>query len=148
MKKQSMSILLCLLVSLAYSTVVWGHCEVPCGIYDDKMRIAMLREHADTIEKAMKQVVEIKKEKDHNANQLVRWVMNKEKHAEEFQQIVSQYFLTQRIKPGDEKYEQKLAALHKLLVFAMKCKQTTELDNVTTLRGLISDFEGLYFSMK
>ena len=59
--------------------------------------------------------------------------------------IVSQYFLTQRIKTDAKKYTEKLAVLHEMLITAMKCKQTTDLDQVKKLRALLSEFEILYF---
>ena len=65
-------------------------------------------------------------QKPGDCNQRVRWVMNKEYHAKELQHIVSQYFMTQRIKLDTEKYSQKLGVLHKMLVCAMKCKQTID----------------------
>jgi nickel superoxide dismutase len=53
--------------------------------------------------------------------------------------------MTQRIKPDQEKYSEKLAVLHQILIAAMKCKQTTDLDHVATLRSLLKKFETLYF---
>jgi nickel superoxide dismutase len=35
--------------------------------------------------------------------------------------------------------------LHKLLVYAMKCKQTTDPSHIITLRSLLKEFEDLYF---
>ncbi|MEN8690372.1 MAG: superoxide dismutase [Ni], partial [Desulfobacterales bacterium] len=88
----------------------------------------------------------IEKNKDHNANQLVRWVMNKEKHATELQEIVTQYFMTQRIKFDAKAYDKKLALLHQMLVYAMKCKQSTDLAHTAKLTGLIQEFKQLYFA--
>ncbi|MFB0533245.1 MAG: superoxide dismutase [Ni], partial [Desulfatiglandales bacterium] len=70
----------------------------------------------------------------------------KEEHATKIQHIVSQYFMTQRIKPDAKNYSEKLAVLHKMLVYAMKCKQTTDLTHIATLRSLLKEFETLYFS--
>ncbi|HKJ65579.1 MAG TPA: superoxide dismutase [Ni] [Desulfopila sp.] len=126
------------------ATPVLAHCEIPCGIYDDKMRISMLEEHITTIEKSMNMIKEL--EKDSNSNQLIRWVMNKEDHANQFQEIVSQYFLTQRIKDDHSDYGAKLEVLHQMLVYAMKCKQTTDLANSTKLKELVSRFDTLYFA--
>ena len=123
-----------------------AHCEIPCGIYDDEARIGMLLEHVATIEKSMNQITTIEKNKDHNANQLVRWVMNKENHATELQEIVTQYFLTQRIKFDTKAYDKKLALLHQMLVYAMKCKQSTDLAHTAKLTGLIQEFKQLYFA--
>ena len=122
-----------------------AHCEIPCGIYDDQVRIEMIAEDATTVEKAMKQIVELSTQKPINYNQLVRWVSNKEDHANKIQHLVYQYFMTQRIKPDTDKYEEKLTVLHKMLVAAMKCKQTTDLSHVETLRSLLKSFEKLYF---
>jgi len=120
-----------------------AHCEIPCGIYDDELRLSLIMEHAGTIEKSMLQINEL--EKGGNANQLVRWVTNKETHAEEVQHIVSQYFLTQRIQFDTPDYDKKLAALHEMLVYAMKCKQTTDVANVEMLRQSAEKFHQLYF---
>ena len=138
--------LLTLAVILCAMTLrIAAHCEVPCGIYDDQMRAKMIAEHATTIEKAMKQIGELGSQTPVNYNQLVRWVTTKEHHATEVQQIVSQYFLTQRIKPDTENYGKKLEVLHKMLLAAMKCKQTTDVANVENLRKLLKEFETLYF---
>jgi nickel superoxide dismutase len=123
----------------------WAHCEIPCGIYDDQARADLIAEHIKTIEKSMNQVVELSGQTPVYYNQLVRWVNNKEHHANEIQHIVTQYFMTQRIKPDQENYEKKVTVLHKMLLAAMKCKQTTDLANVTTLTSLLKEFEGLYF---
>ena len=129
-----------LLVSLAAA-----HCEIPCGIYDDEMRIEMLREHITTIEKSMNQVILLEKDANRKANQLTRWVMNKEQHADELQEIVSQYFMTQRLTPDAKDYASKLQFLHEMLLAGMKSKQTTDLGQVKRLRELVDLFEKAYF---
>ncbi len=132
--------------------IVSSHCQIPCGIYDDQARIDMLNEHITTIEKSMNQITELSAEEDKNYNQIVRWVTNKEEHAQQFQDIVTFYFLAQRIKPVDpgekeayQKYLKKLELLHHLQVYAMKCKQTTDLANVEKLKSLVKEFADLYF---
>ena len=96
-------------------------------------------------EKSMKKIMELGKSNPANYNQIVRWVSNKEEHATEVQHIVTQYFMTQRIKPDQKKYSDKLIVLHKMLIAAMKCKQTTELAHVEALRKHLKEFEELYF---
>lgn len=132
------------LTIIFYAATAWAHCEIPCGIYDDEARLQEISEHIDTVEKAITQITELQKEKNINYNQLVRWINNKEIHADEIQEIASQYFLTQRIKFDTEKYDQKLAALHQIIVYAMKCKQTTDLENVKKLREASQKFAELY----
>jgi len=130
----------------------FAHCEIPCGIYDDRARYTSLEEHIATMEKAMDQITTLSAEGDKNYNQLVRWVTNKEEHAEMFQEIVTQYFLFQRIKPklpsdGEDydKYIQHLTLFHHMLVEAMKCKQTTDKAHIEKLRQLVGKSRDLYF---
>jgi nickel superoxide dismutase len=146
MKKISLSVLAAFFCLLIAANNVAAHCEIPCGIYDDQMRISMISEHITTIEKSMNQIMEMQKAKDHDANQLIRWVMNKENHANELQEIVSQYYMTQRIKFDAKDYDRKIGLLHQMLVYAMKCKQTTDLENIKKLREALQGFEALYFA--
>jgi nickel superoxide dismutase len=71
--------------------------------------------------------------------------MNKEEHADKLTEIVTYYFLAQRIKPDTENYDAKLKTLHGMMISAMKCKQTVDLQYVEELRNLIHEFEKLYF---
>ena len=131
---------------------VYPHCEVPCGIYNDEMRFTMIEEHIATIEKAMQEMAKLSKENSQNMNQIVRWIMNKEHHAEEIQHIVSQYFMTQRLKLVDKNDEENfnfltvhLILCHQILVYAMKTKQTDDLEAVTDLKKAVGEFKAAYF---
>jgi len=132
--------------SLAYS-----HCQIPCGIYDDPARFDEIAEHITTIEKSMIEIMELSKDPAKNANQLIRWVMNKDEHADEISHVVTFYFMAQRIKlpaEGDanaqKDYVKKLTLLHEMLIYSMKSKQTTDLANVEKLRSLLKEFREVY----
>jgi nickel superoxide dismutase len=144
MKTRYLALIMAIAMVALGASRVGAHCEIPCGIYDDQLRVDLIAEHSTTIEKSMKKIVELSKQNPVNYNQLVRWVSNKEKHADEIQHIVTQYFMTQRIKPDANKYSDKLAVLHKMLIYAMKCKQSTDVAHVSTLRSLTKEFEILY----
>ncbi|MGM0442175.1 MAG: superoxide dismutase [Ni] [Elusimicrobiota bacterium] len=133
--------------------LLWSHCQVPCGIYDDHMRIEMMYENIDTVEKAINSVKELQGEEDKNYNQIVRWVTNKEEHATKIIETVNKYFLAQRIKIAEKKespkmYSEKLELLHKIIVYSMKTKQSLDTDNVEQLRKTVEKFEELYFQEK
>ena len=138
------------LLAMSY-TPASAHCEIPCGIYEDSLRVEMIKEDVQTIEKSMSKIIEISKQDNPNYNQLVRWINNKDKHAEKIQMIVWQYFLTQRIKLKDrnkqetQKYLQELELLHQMSVFAMKCKQTTDFKYTKLLLDALDEFGSLYF---
>jgi len=136
-----------LVISAAFlsASVASSHCEIPCGIYDDGLRVKQIREHITTIEKSMHRIVLLGKETPPNHNQMIRWVSNKEHHAGEIQHIIAQYFMTQRIKPGMSNYGELLSGLHKMLILSMKCKQTADLSQASSLKSLLGEFELLYF---
>ncbi len=129
-----------------------AHCEVPCGIYGDQVRVKLISEHITTIKKSMIEIDKLKGDPKTNINQLVRWVNNKEEHAKKIQTIVNQYFLTQRVKITDDsnkskfkKYLNQLKSLHELLVYAMKAKQTTDLKYIKKMEESLHNFEHSYF---
>lgn len=139
-----------LLLSICLPTSLYPHCQVPCGIYDDHTRIHLMEEHIVTIEKGMTQIIQLSSEGQKNYNQIIRWVNNKDQHANEFQTIVTDYFMAQRIKPVSSSdpdfasYQQKLTLLHHMLVTAMKCKQSTDKAHVSDLREQLKAFDALY----
>jgi len=141
-----------LISTVVFATMAYSHCQIPCGIYNDQMRFDMIAEHITTIEKSMKLVTELSGRDNPDMNQIVRWVHNKDKHADEISHIIAYYFMAQRVKlpaEGDVKayneYVGKLTLLHKMLVYAMKTKQTTDLANVEKLRSLLAKFQDVYF---
>lgn len=127
------------------------HCQVPCGIYGDLLRIDLMKEDAMTIEKGMGQLQGFQAEDSPNLNQVVRWTMTKDDHAQKVQDQVASYWLAQRVKfPKDDAgratYAKQLETMHQITVHAMKCKQTTDVAHVTALRQSMMDFAGVYFT--
>ncbi len=126
--------------------LIFAHCQIPCGIYDDAIRILQIKEDLRTIEKAMVVIKELSEDLNPlSLNQLNRWVIEKEKHASKIQSIISNYFLTQRIKETNSNYTQQTTTLQKLLVVTMKCKQTLETKNIEKALGLLELFSTIYF---
>ena len=52
--------------------------------------------------------------------------MNKEKHAQNIIDTISDYFLTQRVKSSQTDYAERLAKHHAVIVAAMKAKQNAD----------------------
>jgi nickel superoxide dismutase len=121
------------------------HCEVPCGIYADQHRFEEMLEDTATITKAIDQINELAAKNDgQSVNQAVRWVTTKEAHATNTQHIVSQYFLTQRIKADKPRYADQLASAHGVMVAAMKCKQGTNPESGAALKAAILKLHKAY----
>ena len=78
---------------------VRGHCQVPCGIFDDPNRVVQLKEDAATVRKAMVQINELSGAGTAlSLNQATRWILTKEDHAKSIITTVSEYMLCQRVK--------------------------------------------------
>jgi nickel superoxide dismutase len=108
-------------------------------------------EDQTTIAKAITQVQELTAKMTdgpdaQSINQITRWVATKESHATNTQHIIAQYFMTQRIKPGDDvrAYVKKLTAAHAVMVAAMKCKQNADPAVAEDLKKKILDFYRAY----
>ena len=145
MNKLALSALAAVIASAAFYSTADAHCEVPCGIYGDQMRFEMMLEDTKTIAKAMDQVNKLSSSTDAlSHNQIARWVLNKEKHAEKIQHVIGQYFMAQRIKANDPKYVDKLTKSHAVMVAAMKCKQTVDTKAADTLKAAILAFHKAY----
>ena len=134
------------LVTILYHIFLFAHCQIPCRIYSDAMQIIQIQEDLSTIEKAMGMINSLSEKSDPQSfNQLNRWIVSKEKHAQNIQDIISEYFLTQRIKQSSKNYENELITLHQLLVSVMKCKQNVNEANVRKSNELLDNFLKLYF---
>jgi len=151
MKKISLMLIVAAIAITLIAPAVYSHCQIPCGIYDDDARFAAIKENLTTVEKSMRQINELSRDGSKNVNQLVRWVQTKETHADAISDIVTAYFLTQKIKldkntseEATKSYLAKLKYCHEMLHYAMKCKQTTDLANTAKLKGAMEKFHHVF----
>ena len=144
--KKLKDIFLVLVVSLAaYSPVAYSHCQIPCGIYDDHARVTSMLEDAATARKSVKLIAELSGKTDAQSNnQIVRWIMNKEIHAQNIISTISDYFLTQRVKSKQEDYVERLKKHHAVIVAAMKVKQNANMESVDNLEASIKELLPYY----
>ncbi len=121
---------------IAYSPVAYGHCQIPCGIYDDHARVKSMLEDVATARKSVQLISGLSGKPDAQSNnQLVRWVMNKEQHAQNIISVISDYFLTQRVKSKQKDYVERLKRHHAVIVSAMKVKQNADMKSVDNLEA-------------
>merc|ERR1712188_168280 len=131
-----------------------GHCQVPCGIFDDPATVAEVAQACATIRKAMVQINELAEAPSaQNFNQMTRWCNTKEEHASKIITLISEYCLCQRVKPvgapgspfteeGD--FMDALKAHHAVMVAAMKTKQTVDVAACDALEHAVEDFSKMY----
>ncbi|HIP50770.1 MAG TPA: superoxide dismutase [Campylobacterales bacterium] len=122
-----------------------AHCQVPCGIYDDNARVKAMLEDVSTVAKSVKLINELAGKTDaQSQNQMARWVMNKEKHAQNIIATISDYFLTQRVKSSAKDYTERLVKHHTVIVAAMKAKQNADDKSVEALHKAVDALEAYY----
>jgi nickel superoxide dismutase len=122
-----------------------SHCQIPCGIYDDHARVQSMLEDAATVEKSAGLIGELAGKTDaQSQNQLVRWVMNKEAHAQKIISTICDYFLTQRVKPDQKDYADRLKKHHNVIIAAMKAKQNADVKYVKALKESIEALSAYY----
>ena len=123
----------------------FAHCQVPCGIYDDHARVQMMLEDTVTVTKAASLITVLAGKSDaQSQQQLVRWVMNKEQHAQKVITTISDYFLTQRVKMSQEDYVERLKKHHAVIVAAMKAKQHADVQYAQDLKKSIQALSVYY----
>ena len=132
-------------ISLSVPQTAYAHCEIPCGIYDDAARVKMMLEDTATVAKSMKLINELSSKSDaQSKNQLVRWINNKEKHAQNIISTISDYFLTQRVKPTQKDYVERLKKHHAVIIAAMKAKQNVDIKYAEELKKCIEALRVYY----
>lgn len=143
--KKIVTLLLIIFILAGINWSAYAHCQIPCGIYDDHARIKSMLEDAKTVEKSAKLIIQLSVKSDaQSKNQLVRWVINKEKHAQNIISIISNYFLTQRVKPNQKDYTERLIKHHAVIIAAMKAKQNTDIKFAKKLKKCVKALLSYY----
>eukprot|EP00938_MAST-03A_sp_MAST-3A-sp1_P004154 g4154.t1 len=134
-----------------------GHCQVPCGIFDDPKLVAEVKEAVATITKASKETNRLFGEMKTPLafNQMTRWVNTKEEHANKIIHLMGDYCLCQRVKPfgsakspfkSEKDYVDALKAHHAVMIAAMKSKQSTDASAASALAHAVDDWCKMYLS--
>ena len=122
-----------------------AHCQIPCGIYDDNARVVSMLEDTATIRKAMAQIAALAGKTDAQShNQVARWVMNKESHAQRIVSTIADYFLTQRVKASQADYGERLQKHHAVIVAAMRAKQKADAKAADALEAAVKALAPYY----
>ena len=102
-------------------------------------------EDADTVLKATEMLSQLAGTHDpQGQQQIVRWVVNKETHAQLIIETISDYFLTQRVKASQEDYVDRLVLHHAVIVAAMKAKQKADHETAAKLKTAVAKLLAYY----
>ena len=103
-----------------------AHCQMPCGIYHDDMVYDLIDQYVETMIKANTIINQTKFETVRQKNEFIRWVMEKEKESTDVAQLITTFFLQQKIKTGESDTAKRLESAHKLLALLVSIKQNTD----------------------
>lgn len=132
-------------VLLLVPALASAHCQIPCGIYDDHARVGSMLEDVATVRKSVKLINELADKADvQSKQQFVRWVNNKEEHAQKIIRTICDYFLTQRVKANMPDYSERLQKHHAVIVNAMKAKQNADMETVDVLEKSVQELLAYY----
>lgn len=114
------------LITLCYQTHLSAHCQMPCGIYHDDMVFDQIDQYIETMVKGVSVLNENKFNNLQERNEFVRWIMQKENASNETADLITTFFLQQKIKPGEEDTPKRVLSAHKLLFLLVQIKQTAD----------------------
>lgn len=125
-----------------------AHCQLPCGIYHDDLEFGNLEQCVQTLHRANDGILENASSSALNENQRVRFILLKDQYADQFVQLLTTYFLQQRIQPGKPSTQALLTLSHQMMQTAMKIKQSVDQNKVDQLSHQLMEFKKLYQEQK
>ncbi|MFA6916759.1 MAG: superoxide dismutase [Ni] [Parachlamydiales bacterium] len=108
-----------------------AHCQMPCGIYHDDMVYDQIDQYVETMVKAVAKIKDTKTTTPENRNEYVRWIMTKDRLSDQTANLITTFFLMQKIKPDEEETPKKVVSAHKLLFQIVCIKQTVDFKSVS-----------------
>lgn len=116
--------------ALMYTGSLMGHCQMPCGIYHDDIVFDEIDQYIETMHKGISVLTSSKFGDTKEKNEFIRWVVEKEKASDTVAELITRYFLQQKIKPGEPDTVKKVTSAHLLLFTLVGIKQNTALSFV------------------
>ncbi len=134
----------CVILSSFFKLDLSAHCQMPCGIYHDEMVYDQIDQYAETMYKGITVMNGNKLDSVHDFNDLTRWILEKEKESNTTAELISSYFLQQKIKPDEPETVKRLVAAHKLLFLIVAIKQNNEVKFVEQFAKQWDEFKLMF----
>ena len=132
---------------------IYGACEAACAdIADDETAFSRITDQINGIETEMNSIREWQADPVTNLNALSQAVNRKTQDANTLREILTDYFLYQRIPVPEknrgseyESYTQNLVLIHSLLNQTAAIKDTAEAAAIDSLRAKLEEFRSAYY---
>ncbi len=142
MKKRAL--LLGIAALICQTGALIAHCQMPCGIYHDEMVFNQIDQYIETMYKGMTELKTSKFATPMERNNFTRWVLLKETASDEMANLITQYFLQQKIKPGEPDTAKRLVSAHKMLFELTAIKQNVEVKMVEDFADEWENFKQMF----
>ncbi len=133
---------------------LFAHCQMPCGIYHDDMVYDQIDQYVETMVKGVAKIKDNKFSTPAERNEGVRWIMTKDRISDDTAQLITGYFLQQKIKPGEPDSIKRIESAHKMLFLIVGIKQSVDFKSVSDFAEewekfkLMFHFEGYECAME
>lgn len=121
-----------------------AHCQMPCGIYHDEMVFNQIDQYIETMYKGITELKNSKFSNPLERNNFMRWVILKETASNEMANLITEYFLQQKIKPGEPDTAKRLVSAHKMLFELTAIKQNVDLKMIEDFADEWENFKQMF----
>ena len=132
-----------LFFALPCNITLYAHCQMPCGVYHDQMIYDKIDEYYETMYKCVAAMNNNEFKTVTEKNQFIRWVMTKDRMSDEVAEIITAYFLQQKIEPTADNADM-VASLHKILFLLPAIKQNADLKMIKQFGDEWDHFKSLF----
>ncbi|PJD97590.1 MAG: hypothetical protein CK425_02885 [Parachlamydia sp.] len=129
---------------MSWNGQLYSHCQMPCGVYHDNMVYDQIDQYVETMVKGMTVLSDNKFTSLHDKNEFVRWIITKENESNKTAELITTYFLQQKIKPDEEDTVKKVVMAHRLLFDIVGIKQNIDIKMVKNFQEVWDKFKLLF----
>ena len=130
--------------SVARPSVVYAHCDIPCGIYETNSMTTA----ADTVYKMVEKILELKGMELEQRNSFVRMVHIKEEHAQKCKQEIlilwTDYFKDEHL----AKFPELHSKVWKATKLCSQAKRTVDMKIAQQLKDAVADIARIFAETK
>jgi len=107
-------------------------------IYHDELVFNQIDQYIETMYKGITELNHTEPSNSFERNNFIRWVMLKDTASDEIASLITEYFLQQKIKPGEPDTVKRLVSAHKMLFELTAIKQNV---NIKMLEDFADEWE-------
>ncbi|KIC74904.1 hypothetical protein DB41_IB00370 [Neochlamydia sp. TUME1] len=133
-----------IIVLLCHTGSLMAHCQMPCGIYHDELVFNQIDQYIETMYKGITELNNSKFSTPFERNNFIRWVKLKDSASDEIANLITEYFLQQKIKPAEADTPKRLISAHKMLFELTAIKQNVNIKMIEAFADEWENFKQMF----